>query len=250
MTRNVWLIGASDGIGAALARRLAQNGYTVALSARNAERLEALSSELAGSGHLVAPLDVQNSASITAAWNAVQEGWTETGGINMFIYNAGAYEPMSAGTFALELAETMIAVNVTGALRTLALILPDFLKKNEGHIVLVGSLAGYRGLPNAMGYGASKAAINHLAENLKLDLSATRIKVQLVCPGFVRTRLTDKNNFPMPFLMSPEAAADCIASGLRKAHFEIRFPWQMALIFDILYLLPSRAYFALAKHLR
>ena len=250
MTKNVWLIGASDGIGASLARRLAMDGHTIALSARNADKLSALSSELAGAGHLVAPLDVQKPASIIAAWNTVRESWREAGGTNVFIYNAGAYDPMSAKTFVLESAETMIEVNLTGAFRALACILPEFLERNMGHIVLVGSIAGYRGLPNAIGYGASKAGLNHFAENLRMDLSDTRIKVQLVSPGFVRTRLTDKNDFPMPFLMAPETAAECIAAGLDKDRFEIRFPWQMALIFDILYLLPRRAYFALAKYLR
>ena len=250
MKGNVWLIGASDGIGASLARRLARDGYSLALSARNAQRLQALSLELAGTGHLVAPLDVQKPESIIAAWNTVREGWAEAGGTNIFIYNAGAYDPMSAQTFVLESAETMIAVNLTGAFRALGYILPEFLARNAGHIVLVGSLAGYRGLPNAIGYGASKAGLNHLAENLKLDLGDTKIKVQLVSPGFVRTRLTDKNDFPMPFLMAPETAADHIADGLHQDRFEIRFPWQMALIFDILYLLPRRLYLALGKYFR
>ena len=250
MTKNVWLIGASDGIGASLARRLAKDGCTIALSARNAERLEHLSSELVGTGHLVVPLDVQKPTTIIAAWNTIRKSWAEIGGANVFIYNAGAYHPMSAETFALDSIESMIEVNLTGAFRALACILPEFLERNMGHIVLVGSLAGYRGLPNAIGYGASKAALNHLAENLKLDLGETGIKVQLVSPGFVRTRLTDKNDFPMPFLMAPETAADHIADGLRKDRFEIRFPWQMALIFDILYLLPRRVYFAVGKYLR
>ena len=250
MTKNVWLIGASDGIGASLAVRLARDGHTLALSARNTEKLEALFCKLAGTGHFVVPLDVQKPASIAAAWNSVQESWNAAGGTNIFIYNAGAYEPMSAKTFILESAETMIDVNLTGAFRALACILPDFLKRNMGHIVLVGSIAGYRGLPNAIGYGASKAAINHLAENLRADLGDTRIKVQLVSPGFVRTRLTAKNDFSMPFLMTPEDAADRIADGLDKDRFEIRFPWQMALLFDILYLLPRRAYFAVARYLR
>jgi short-subunit dehydrogenase len=250
MKGNVWLIGASDGIGASLARRMARDGYRVALSARNAERLRALSLELAGTGHLVAPLDLQKPESVTAAWNMVRKSWAEAGGTNMLIYSAGAYDPMNAETFVLESAETMITVNLTGAFRALGCILPEFLARNTGHIVLVGSLAGYRGLPNAIGYGASKAGLNHLAENLRLDLGKTEIKVQLVSPGFVRTRLTDKNDFAMPFLMTPEAAADHIADGLRKNHFEIRFPWQMAVIFDILYLLPRRLYLALAKHLR
>jgi short-subunit dehydrogenase len=248
MKQHVWLIGASDGIGASLARRLAKDGYTLALSARNAEKLQALSLELAGKGHLVIPLDVQKPASVMAAWALVKKSWNDTGGNQIFIYNAGAYEPMNAQTFIIESVETMIDVNLTGAFRMLACVLPEFLERNAGHIVIVGSVAGYRGLPNAIGYGASKAAINHLAENLKLDLSATKIKVQLVTPGFVQTRLTDKNDFPMPFLISSDSAANYIADGIRNDRFEICFPWQMALIFKILYILPNRLYFGLVKY--
>jgi short-subunit dehydrogenase len=157
---------------------------------------------------------------------------------------------MGAKEFHLDTVEKIVDVNISGAFRALAHILPVFVARNAGHIVLVGSVAGYRGLPNAMGYGASKAAINHLAVNLKLDLSDTAIEVQLVSPGFVKTRLTDKNDFPMPFLMSAEGAADCIASGMRKSRFEISFPWQMAVIFKLLNLLPQRLYFALVRRLK
>jgi short-subunit dehydrogenase len=249
MTRRVWLIGASDGIGAALARHLASEGDTLALSARNGEKMQALSSELPGTRHLVLPLDVCDPPSIAAAWKSIDESWAQFGGIDLFIYNAGAYEPMSAKDFNLAKVEAILEVNITGAFRALAIILPSFVERNRGHIVLVGSIAGYHGLPNAIGYGASKAAINHLAENLKLDLADTAIKVQLVSPGFVRTRLTDKNEFPMPFLISADQAADCIAKGLRKNRFEIVFPWQMAFIFKFLGLLPQRLYFYLVGRL-
>lgn len=249
MTRRVWLIGASDGIGAALARRLAAEGDVLALSARNGKKMQALLSELPGTGHLVLPLDVCDRPSITAAWKSIGESWAQYGGIDLFIYNAGAYDPMGAKDFDLATVETIVEVNITGAFRALALILPSFVERNCGHIVLVGSIAGYHGLPNAMGYGASKAAINHLAENLKLDLADTRIKVQLVSPGFVRTRLTDKNEFPMPFLISADQAANSIVKGLRKNRFEIVFPWQMAAIFKFLGLLPQRLYFSLVGYL-
>jgi short-subunit dehydrogenase len=249
MTRRVWLIGASDGIGAALARRLAGEGETLALSARNGEKMQALRTELPGSGHLVLPLDVCDPPSIIAAWQSLQAKWGPSGGIDLFIYNAGAYEPMSAKAFDLATVEAIVEVNITGAFRALAAVLPAFVARNRGHIVLVGSIAGYRGLPNAIGYGASKAAINHLVENLKLDLADTKIKVQRVTPGFVKTQLTDKNDFPMPFLISAEQAAEHIAKGLRKNSFEIAFPWPMVAMFKILGLLPQRLYFALVRHL-
>jgi short-subunit dehydrogenase len=249
MTRRVWLIGASDGIGAALARRLAGEGDILALSARNGEKMQALCAELPGSEHLVLPLDVCDPPSILAAWQSIQEKWALSGGIDLFIYNAGAYEPMGAKAFDLATVEAIVEVNITGAFRALAAILPAFVARNRGHIVLVGSIAGYRGLPNAMGYGASKAAINHLAENLKLDLADMDIKVQRVTPGFVKTQLTDKNDFPMPFLISAEQAADYIAKSLLKNCFEIAFPWPMVAMFKLLGLLPQRLYFALVRHL-
>jgi len=250
MPKQAWLIGASDGIGAALAIRLAKDGYKLALSARNVEQLELLSLTLTGTGHLVVPLDVRDPISVIAAWKTIEKNWAELGEPQLFIYSAGAYEPMSAKAFDLNSAETMVEVNLTGAFRALGCILPLFIARDSGHIVLIGSVAGYRGLPNAIGYGASKAAINHLAENLKLDLCDTKIKVQRVCPSFVKTRLTNKNDFSMPFLVSPEIAADRIADGLKSTRFEIRFPWQMALISSVLSLLPPRAYFAIVRHLR
>jgi short-subunit dehydrogenase len=249
MSDQVWLIGASEGIGASLARRLAKEGYVIALSSRNVERLEALKSELDGTGHLVVPLDVSDTNSIIDAWSTIKKWWDTPGGRQIFVYNAGAYEPIGAAQFDLKSIEQMLDVNLTGAIRSLSCIMPLFIERNAGHIVLVGSLAGYRGLPNALGYGASKAAINHLGENLKLDLANTKIKVQLVCPGFVRTRLTDKNHFSMPFLLSADTAADHIANGLGQNRFEIRFPWQMAMIFGFLKILPNRIYFWLARHL-
>ena len=241
--QRIWLVGASEGIGAELARILARQGARLALSARSESMLQTLAAELGADRHLVLPLDVTNMNSIRAAWLDLKTAWD---GVDTLIYNAGVYEPMGAKALDIAQAERMVEVNFGGALRVLSLILDGFVQRNAGHIVLVGSLAGYRGLPKAIGYGASKAALIHLAENLRVDLADTNIKVQLVSPGFVRTRLTNKNDFAMPFLLEPDDAARRIVAGMATNRFEIHFPWPLALAFKALRLLPAWLYFRVA----
>jgi len=240
MSQNFWLIGASEGIGAAVAKRLSQKGHRVAISARSEQKLQSVLSACSGSEHLALPLDVSNLATIVAAHERLSDGW---GGVDTLVYYAGNYEPMGAMELSIAPIEAMIDTNLTGAFRTLAVVLPKMISANAGRIVLIGSVAGYRGLGNAMGYGASKAGINHLAENLRVDLSSTNIRVQLVCPGFVRTRLTDKNDFEMPSLVSPEHAAEKIVKGLETSKFEIHFPKKLTLFLKFLSVLPSSLYF-------
>jgi len=238
--KRVWLIGASEGIGAALAERLARDGASVVISARNAERLELVRAQLPGTGHLVIALDVCSLESVQSAWQQL-----ETSPPDMVIYNAGAYTPMDAQHLEIAAVEAMIDVNLRGAFRVVSAVLPSYLRQKSGHIVLVGSVAGYRGLPSAMGYGASKAGIMHLAENLKVDLKGTGIQVQLVSPGFVKTRLTDKNDFRMPFIITPQQAANYIVRGLGSRAFEIHFPKRFSFLLKLLRLLPSWLYFRL-----
>lgn len=236
----VWLIGASEGIGAALAKKLAAEGARLVLSARQAEKLEALRATLPGSGHQVVPVDVCSLESVQAAWQALSASPPD-----VVIYNAGTYTPMDAQKLDLAAVEAMLDVNLRGAFRVVGTILPTYLARNAGHMVLVGSVAGYRGLPSAIGYGASKAGILHLAENLKADLSDTNIKVQLVSPGFVKTRLTDQNNFRMPCIITPDQAAKHIAAGLTSKAFEIHFPKRFTYVLKLLRLLPHALYFRL-----
>lgn len=242
----VWIVGASAGIGAELAKKLAEQGARLIVSARNHEALNQLASTLAGSGHIALPLDVMDDASISSAWQSLITHNTLP---DMMIYNAGTYEPMSARQFQLGDVEKMVAINFSGVLKVLSHLLPHFMAKNAGHIALVGSVAGYRGLPDAMGYGASKAAIIHLAENLKVDLAKTNIQVQLISPGFVKTRLTDKNNFAMPFIISAEKAADYIVKGLDSNRFEIHFPRRFSVILKCLACLPYALYFPLMRRM-
>lgn len=230
--KKIWLIGASEGIGRALAQKLADEGAQLALSARQADKLEQLAQKLSA---LSLPADVCSDTDLRKAFAAIAGAW---GHPDMVIYNAGAYEPMAAQNFILEKVQAMMDVNFHGALRMLDCVLGPFLGANKGHIVFVGSIAAYRGLPGAIGYGASKAALLNLAEGMAIDLLDSNIKIQVMSPGFVKTRLTDKNNFDMPGLISPAEAADYIVRGLKAQAFEIRFPFFFPLLLRVMSYLP------------
>ena len=240
--KHVWLIGASEGIGTALAQQLAGAGAVLALSARNASALSALAQALPKATAL--PLDVGDAASVTATWETLTATWPA---IDMVIYNAGTYEPLAASQYDLQKIERMIDVNLHGALRMLSHVLPYFLTRDAGAIVLVGSVAGYRGLPGALGYGLSKAALIHLAENLRADLARTHVTVHVVNPGFVKTRLTAKNDFPMPCMITPEAAAEAMMRGLQHDQFEIHFPKRFTRVLKLLRILPYWLYFRVLR---
>jgi short-subunit dehydrogenase len=243
--KRIWLIGASFGIGEALAKQLAVRGAKLVLSARSSDKIHQLAATLGKQGCAVT-CDVTDYQSVLMAY---QEALATFGGLDMVIYNAGAYEPASAAEFNLEQIEQMINVNLHGAIRVVHTVLPDMKRQAYGAIVLVGSVAGYRGLPKAMGYGLSKAAIIHLAENLRQDLDGTGIAVQLVNPGFVKTRLTDKNHFAMPLMVTPEKAAHFIADGLEAGRYEIHFPPLFTWFMKTMAALPASAYFWLSKRL-
>lgn len=244
--RKIWLVGASEGIGRELAKQLASKGASVAVSARNEERLKTLHASLEGEAHLYESMDVTDMASVAAAFHEIHNRW---GHIDMLIYNAGAYTPMKAQELDAEDAWNVTNVNLGGAYRVLEKIIPTFVAQKSGHIALVASVAGYRGLPNAMGYGASKAAMQHLAENVKADLATTPIHVQMINPGFVKTRLTDKNDFDMPAMLAPEDAAKRIVDGLETPKtFDIHFPKRFTLWLKLMQFLPSGLYFWIMKH--
>lgn len=233
-----WIVGASEGLGRALAQRLDADGAALVLSARSAERLEALAGELSNAA--VLPLDVTDTGSVAKAADVLGE-------IDGIIYSVGFYEPMSATDWDTDAAVAMVEANFTGALRVLGAVLPGMIKRGAGRVVLVGSLAGFRGLPGSIGYGASKAALMHLAENLRVDLRGTGIEVQVVNPGFIDTRLTKKNDFKMPFLMTPEAAADRVAQAIASKQFSTSFPTAFSLVFRIGRFLPIGLFHALFR---
>ena len=231
--KKYWIIGASEGLGRELSIQLSNLGVKLIISARNETRLNELSSLTKAK---VLALDVLNIDAINQASKSV-------GIIDGIIYVAGDYTPLNSTTWNVEEVDKMIAVNFTGAAKVLGFIVPKFLKQNNGHIVMIGSLSGFRGLPNAIGYGASKAAMMHLAENIKADLYKTPIKIQLINPGFIKTRLTEKNNFKMPFIMSVEDAAKRVIIAMNSNRFQTNFPLIFSLLFSASNLLPAFIYF-------
>jgi NAD(P)-dependent dehydrogenase (short-subunit alcohol dehydrogenase family) len=235
-----WITGASSGIGAALAQRLAQDGRRVVVSARNASALETLAA--APHGRLIAtPLDVTDPAACAQAVAGIE---ATHGPIDLAVLNAGTHRPMSAADFSAATLRALFDINVMGVAHCLEPLLARMAARRAGHVAIVASVAGYGGLPTAAAYGPTKAALINMAESLKLDCDRLGIKLQLVDPGFVKTPLTDRNTFPMPFLMPVEAAVDAFVAGLATPRFEIVFPRRFALLLKLLNLLPYRAYFA------
>lgn len=228
-----WLIGASEGLGRALAKEMDARGAHVILSARSTDKLAQVASSI--SAYTIVPLDVTSKDSVMAAWDSAKEA-------DGVLYCVGAYEPMSARDWDADAVEMMIETNFTGAARVLSHVVPAFVKRGDGHIMLIGSLSGYRGLPDAIGYGASKAALMHLAENLLIDLKGTGVSVQMANPGFIDTRLTQKNDFKMPQLMQPDAAARHVMQAIDKGRFETAFPRPFSLLFTLGRFLPRRLF--------
>lgn len=236
--KRYWLIGASEGLGAALARQLSRAGAHVILSARNADRLHGLADTLPGRT-TVQPMDVRDDQNVAEAVDCV-------GAVDGVVYLAGVYTPMTAGNWDVDAGVAMTDVNLTGAMRVLGRVVPGMVARGAGHIVLTGSLAGFRGLPGAVGYGASKAGVMSLAETLRADLHRTPIQVQLANPGFIRTRLTDKNDFHMPFLMEPDhAAREVFELMCTPNRFARSFPTLFSLLFRMSRFLPDSVYFRL-----
>jgi len=238
--KRVWLVGASSGIGAALAQSLAQRGARVALSARNAEKLAALRIRDA----LLAPCDATDTIALSRAHRTVLESFLH---IDLIIYLAGDYEPMCADNFKLDQAEKMVEINFIGAMRLSSIVLPC-LSAGDG-IAFAASVAGYRGLPKALAYGPGKAALIHFAETLYFDLNPKNIGVWLINPGFVATQLTAKNNFAMPSIMSANQAAEAIVQGFSTGKFEIHFPKRFTRIMQSLSFLPYGLYFRLVRRI-
>ena len=236
--RRVWLVGASSGIGAALATLLLERGARVALSSRSRDALDAL---VAGHGDaLVLPADVTDADGLAAAHAQILAAW---GGVDLAIFNAGTHESMRAWELDLAKAKTLIDTNLKGVLNGLAAALPDMLAQKSGAVAVVASVAGYAGLPTSLIYGATKAALINLAETLYLDLAHKGLGVHLICPGFVATPLTAKNAFAMPALIPATQAAHEIVAGLERGEFEIHFPKRFTRLVKLLRLLPYRWYF-------
>ncbi len=217
-----WIIGASEGLGAALAQAIDARGASVILSARSGDKLTQLATTL--NDAQVLPMDVTDTDSVNQA--AAQARHADA-----MLYCVGTYEPMDAKVWEATAVEQMIDTNFTGAARVLAHVVPQYVTRGSGHIMLIGSLSGYRGLPAAVGYSASKAALMHLGENLLIDLKSTGVTVQMANPGYIKTRLTAKNDFTMPQIMSPDDAATHVMRAIDSGRFETAFPRPFAWLF-------------------
>lgn len=230
-----WVVGASEGLGRAVARKISAAGAEVIVSARNAERLEELVDALPGRASAVS-MDIADDDSVAKAAEAV-------GDIDGLVVLAGVYWPMSAREWDAGKASLTADINFTGTLRVLGRAVPRMVAKDAGHIVITGSLAGFRGVPGAVGYGASKAAVMSLAETMRYDLKGTGVEVQLVNPGYVRTRLTDKNEISMPMIMEPEDAAQRFFEAMNSRRFQTSYPWALASFFRATRFMPEWLYY-------
>jgi NAD(P)-dependent dehydrogenase (short-subunit alcohol dehydrogenase family) len=249
----VWVVGASSGIGAELARTLHRRGARVALSAR---RLDALHEVMASAPRPpvdaedptlapeFVPLDVNDADAVATACAGLQARW---GGIDLVLWVAGIYTPMQAQNFDLPTANRMLQTNLIAVYNGLAAVLPMLLSQGKGGIALVSSVAGYSGLPQALVYGPTKAAMINLAESLYLDLRPTGVGVYLVCPGYVDTPATAGNGYTMPALISASQAADETLAGIAAGQFEVHYPKRFTRFLKIARLLPYRLYFALVR---
>ena len=236
-----WVTGASSGIGAAVALRLARDGWRVVVSARGADKLAALAE---GSGGRIVPMavDLTDRDAVLRAVPAIEAAH---GPIALAVLNAGTYKPDRAETFSSADFRMHVEINLMGTAYCLEALLPAMIGAKRGQIAVVSSVAGYRGLPTSIAYRATKAALINMTEALKFDLDRHGIKIQIVNPGFVRTPLTDRNTFKMPALMEVEDAADRLVEGLKRDSFEIAFPRRFTFWLQRLRCLPYKVYFPL-----
>lgn len=244
----VWITGASSGLGRALALRFAREGVTVCASARSEEDLAALASESEGlTGKILAePLDVTDGAAFAKTAEKIE---AQHGPIARLVLNAGTHIPVDAREFSPDAFQKLLDVNVMGVVNGLAAVLPQMRRRASGRIAVVASLSGYRGLPSASAYGLTKAGLINMCEALRPELEMDGVMLQVVNPGFVKTPLTDKNRFEMPFLMELEDAAEAFYRGLQSDRFEIVFPRRFAYILKLLQRLPYGLYFPLTRRI-
>ncbi len=239
-----WVTGASQGIGRALTLELARQGYRVLASARGSQDLEDLARRNSNIRPL--PLDVTDAEAVAQAIADIQAAGDF---IDRAVLNAGIYQPVPGGLTDPAVFRQHMEINYLGVVNCLTALVPHMRAHGNGQIAIMGSVAGYRGLPQSAAYGPTKAALINLAETLRLDLAGSGIDLRLINPGFVATRLTAKNSFTMPYLMTPEKAAHRIIQGLESRRFEISFPLPFVIWMKLVRLLPYRLYFRLAARL-
>ena len=242
--KKIWITGASSGIGKSVAEKFANEGWKVAVSARRKELLD----ELAKNPNIVSfPLDVTNRNQINEVFKNILDNF---GDLDTCLFSSGTYEPKDEQNIDPDKIKNVINVNFLGVIDCVKSVERYFKDKKSGHISIVSSIVGYRGLPNSSGYGPSKAALTNFSESIYFDFKKFGVRVSVVSPGFIKTPLTDKNEFPMPFLKTPEYAAEKIFNGLVKSSaFEIHFPKGLTLTLKFLRILPYRLYLFLVDKL-
>ncbi len=241
--KTIWITGGSTGIGKALAIKFANEGWNVAISARTEAQLYEISQNNKNINGF--PLDVTNKLKCTEVFQEIKNKYQD---IDICFFSTGTWDPKKEEYIDLEHIEKVFKVNFFGTLNSVKAVEKYFKNKKKGTIAIVSSIAGYRGLPNSTGYGPSKSALNNLTESLYFNFKKYNVRICLVSPGFIKTPMTDKNNFKMPFLKTTEYAANKIYDGLiNKKVFEIHFPKELTIIFKLLSFLPNIIYFRLIK---
>ena len=239
--KTIWITGGSTGIGKALAIKFASQGWNVAISARRENLLREISDNNENIHGF--PLDVTDKSKCKEVFEKIKNKFQS---IDICFFSTGTWNPKKEKDIDVEQIEDVFKVNFFGTLNSIKAVEVYFKSKKEGIIAIVSSIAGYRGLPNSTGYGPSKSALNNLAESLYFDFKRFNVRVCLVSPGFIKTPMTDKNDFKMPFLKTTEYAAEKIYNGLiNKNIFEIHFPKSLTIILKMLSFLPSKIYFSL-----
>ena len=239
----IWITGASSGIGEALTRRMVKKGWRVAISARSADKLNALAAE-APDKIIPVPVDITDAAAIAGAVDTLE---AEHGPIATAVLNAGIYITIDAANPRFEDYAKTFDVNLKGTAACLTALTPRMSQRKSGQIAIVSSATAFGGMPTASAYGATKAALVNMAECLRIELHRHGVLIQCVTPGFVETPAQDDNEFPKPFMVSPETAAERIASGLRSTRFEITFPRRFTWMLKLLYALPKGLYLPLVR---
>ena len=241
--KTIWITGGSTGIGKALAVKFASKGWNVAISARRENLLKEISDNNENIHGF--PLDVTDKKRCKEVFEQIRNKFQS---VDVCFFSTGTWNPKKEKDIDVEQIEDVFKVNFFGTLNSIKAVEEYFKNKKEGIITIVSSIAGYRGLPNSTGYGPSKSALNNLAESLYFDFKRSNVRVCLVSPGFIKTPMTDKNDFKMPFLKTPEYSADKIYDGLIKSNkFEIHFPKSLTLVLKFFKIIPDRFYFYLVK---
>ena len=235
--KTIWITGASSGIGEASARKFAKEGWKVIISARRVELLDKLSTD---ENIFSYPLDVTDSVKAKEVFKKIIE---DHGRVDLCIFSSGTYERKSEKELDVQNIRHVIEVNFLGVINCVSAVEKYYKDKNNGHIAIVSSPVGYRGLPKSSGYTPSKAALNNFTQGIYFDFKKFNVKVSLITPGFIKTALTDKNEFKMPFLKSTDYAAEEIYNGLvKKNSFEIIFPLPIKIIYKLIQILPNKLY--------